>query len=137
MLCVLFHCLEIQYDLRLVGGISENGGRLEVQINSVWGTVCDNSWDTDDADVACRQLGYSRAFIADATSEPGDGLPILFDEVNCTGNESFLWECANNGIGVVHDCQHNEDVFLVCLPDGNALHVMFVCIHAIFCNIGY
>jgi len=107
----------------LVDGISENVGRLEVQINSIWGTVCEDSWDIDDANVACRQLGYSRALNADSTAEPGDGLPILFAEVNCTGNESYLWECAKNEIGV-HDCQHNEDVFLECLPNGNLLHVI-------------
>ena len=129
---VLFECYsdvifsEVQYGIRLVDGASENEGRLEVQINSVWGTVCDDSWDTDDADVACRQFGYSKAFIADSTTEPGDGLPILFDEVNCNGSESFLWDCANNGIAE-HDCRHSEDVFLVCFPDGNSLNVNHVC----------
>jgi len=45
--------------LRLEGGNIPNEGRVEICMNNVWGTVCDDSWGSTDATVVCRQLGYS------------------------------------------------------------------------------
>ena len=45
-------------DLRLVG--SSTGGRLEIYRNSEFGPICNTglTFGQDEADVACRQLGY-------------------------------------------------------------------------------
>ena len=47
-------------EIRLAGGSTPYEGRVEICLNETWGTVCDNSWDADDANVACGQLGFSR-----------------------------------------------------------------------------
>lgn len=47
-------------EIRLVGSGTTTQGRVEVcGDNREWGKVCDNSWTTLDAQVACKQLGFS------------------------------------------------------------------------------
>ena len=45
-------------DIRLADGSTSYEGRVEICIEETYGTVCDDSWDDDDAEVVCRHLGY-------------------------------------------------------------------------------
>ena len=99
--------------VRLVGGSSDNEGRVEIYYGQ-WGTVCDDFWDLNDATVVCRQLGYVRAVFAYHSSQFGEGTgPIWLDNIQCTGTESRLDQCPHNGIGV-HNCVHSEDAGIQC-----------------------
>ena len=44
--------------VRLVDGIVPYRGRVEVCRGKRWRTICGSRWDTRDAAVVCRQLGY-------------------------------------------------------------------------------
>uniref|UniRef100_A0A1X7THR0 Receptor protein-tyrosine kinase n=1 Tax=Amphimedon queenslandica TaxID=400682 RepID=A0A1X7THR0_AMPQE len=96
-------------------GNSPNEGRLEICINGDWGTVCDDLWTRTNAQVVCRQLGYSidgAVFLSRAFFGAGNG-SILLDDVVCSGSEDTILQCMHRGFGS-HDCGHDEDVSVQC-----------------------
>ena len=81
-----------------------------------WGYVCDDSWDKNDADVACRQLGYSRS--SSSNTEvliENREFPYLIDDVECTGDEEKLIDCTHTSR---HNCGSGEHVQISCETTG-------------------
>ena len=46
-------------DLRLVGGLYNWEGRVEVFLSGTWSTIRDTSWSDSETRVVCKQLGLS------------------------------------------------------------------------------
>uniref|UniRef100_K7FRM8 Soluble scavenger receptor cysteine-rich domain-containing protein SSC5D n=1 Tax=Pelodiscus sinensis TaxID=13735 RepID=K7FRM8_PELSI len=106
------------FALRLVDGPGRCAGRLEVQYDGEWGTVCDDHWSNSSADVVCRELGCGPAepMVAKLRDRPRFGKAtgrIWLDDVRCKGTEKTLQNCAHRVWGY-HDCTHHEDISVVC-----------------------
>uniref|UniRef100_UPI003AAE9E63 scavenger receptor cysteine-rich domain-containing protein DMBT1-like n=1 Tax=Centroberyx gerrardi TaxID=166262 RepID=UPI003AAE9E63 len=101
-------------DIRVVDGQVPSEGRVEIYHDGVWGTVCDDNWDLNEAQVVCRQLGFPGAVeaLASATFGPGSGT-IWMDGIGCDGTETRLSRCSFRGWGD-NDCSPSEDAGVRC-----------------------
>ena len=50
--------------LRLVEGENKFEGRIEILHDGIWGTICDDNWDINDANVVCQELLLGNAWDA-------------------------------------------------------------------------
>merc|ERR1712126_57214 len=102
-------------------------GRLEVFVNGVWGTVCndynikdDNQPDNNVAQVVCRMLNFSGGrLVYGSDFGEFDGAPITVENLQCQGNEADISECRMTWFGKdprtdLNDCHHGEDIGIEC-----------------------
>ena len=112
--CIFCTELSTQVDVRLVGGMDDSQGLVEIGLNGVWGTVCGSNFDIHDAQVVCRQLGYGEALAVTSSSvftrRTGR---VWHDGMNCHGDEQHISDCQNYAWGSV-TCDHSTDNGVIC-----------------------
>ena len=136
-------------NVRLQFGANERIGRVEVCVSGFWSSICNNLWDSRDADVVCRQLGFPTFGKLFTNGFLGDYIihhdfvgtipylnnyfngPVLLDRVSCDGDEATILECTHSGIGVVSSwCNQYNHAGVQCL--GNiCAHTTQVWIHTL------
>ncbi|XP_052787657.1 uncharacterized protein LOC128222605 [Mya arenaria] len=96
-------------------------GRLEVNVNGEWGTVCDSYFGTksspngeaDEEIVACRTLGAGFTKGLALPSTPfGQNTGRMVMKIDCTGYEHSLFDCTD--LGDPNDRGHEREVHLRC-----------------------
>ena len=91
--------------LRLAQGGGVYGGsygRLQVYHDGQWGLVCEGNFGREEAQVACRQLGFADGEEGYGGAGSG-GLPFWLKGVQCQGTESRLVNCSHRGLQE-HSC---------------------------------
>ncbi|KAL3887262.1 hypothetical protein ACJMK2_027206 [Sinanodonta woodiana] len=102
--------------VRLVDGAIPSEGRVELQHNGIWGSICSSGFDMNVANVICRMLGFSGAINVRLQGYFGQGTgPVWLDSVRCTGIESDISRCSLPGWGN-GTCQHGGDAGVQCSP---------------------
>ncbi|KAL8611733.1 hypothetical protein ACOMHN_038986 [Nucella lapillus] len=107
-------------NVRLVGNTT-NLGRVEINYNNTWGTVCMSGFSRADAAVICEQLGFNGSLaliVSTAITGPGTG-PIWLNNLQCTGSEANIASCRHDGYGI-HSCNHGHDAGLFCPASAEA-----------------
>ncbi|XP_067469617.1 lysyl oxidase homolog 3B isoform X4 [Thunnus thynnus] len=91
-----------------------NEGRIELFYKGEWGTICDDDFSINNANVLCRQLGFVSATGWTHSAKYGKGQgKIWLDNVLCNGAEKSIEFCKSRGWGN-SDCTHDEDAGVVC-----------------------
>jgi len=108
----------------VVGGTAVRG-YLEVQIgsNPTWGTVCDQGFNSEAADVACRSMGFASGWSWEPPEYDGSGWPLprpnlkpdrkepFIHQTICGGTEASFNACSLKRTG---ECTFQDAVIVEC-----------------------
>uniref|UniRef100_A0A3B1IIK6 SRCR domain-containing protein n=1 Tax=Astyanax mexicanus TaxID=7994 RepID=A0A3B1IIK6_ASTMX len=99
---------------RLVDGLHQCSGRVEVLHRGSWFTVCDADFNQQDAEVVCRELGCGSPVevLGAAAFGRGEG-QVWSEELQCRGDESDITLCSITS-SHKYKSSHDNDVGLIC-----------------------
>ena len=89
-------------------------GTVEVCFNNTYGSICHNLWNENDAQVVCRDLGFSSentSALINAYYGSGSG-SIYLNNIQCTGDELSLSNCSFSTD--IDECTHEQDAGVSC-----------------------
>ena len=112
------------------GSTVKYAGRVEICRGIRWTVLCDQSWDFKDAQVVCKELGYSPYGITNTclyieilvictgavptyNCYTEGQLPFGITDINCTGSEEHLVNCSHSK-AASHNCNSYDDASVVC-----------------------
>ncbi|XP_052826276.1 deleted in malignant brain tumors 1 protein [Octopus bimaculoides] len=90
--------------VRVVDGPNKASGYVELLYSGVWGTICSEKWDRNDALVICRMLGYNDASVKNKKKIKLAAEQMWLGEVECTGKENSITECKHSDWG--YECSY-------------------------------
>ncbi|XP_060532359.1 protein bark beetle isoform X2 [Cylas formicarius] len=112
--------IEPKIPVRLLGGVAETEGRLQVKVNNQWGTVCNYGWTMENAALVCQQLGYvlnPDDWYLERSEVPSAGTaePVILSNVRCTKFDLDITRCrSETSEDFSNSCDHENDVGLRC-----------------------
>nr|XP_038035101.1 deleted in malignant brain tumors 1 protein isoform X5 [Anas platyrhynchos] len=100
--------------LRVTDGRSPCAGRVEVQYNATWYSICSSGWSLLEAEVACKQLGCGPAqSVPTGAHFSREHHRAFLEGLSCRGTESLLLECQRSKISP-GPCRNGATAGLVC-----------------------
>lgn len=106
--------------VRLSEGVFSHKGLVQVYHSRTWGWICNQGWDKQDADVVCRELGFTKASMVYGSLKDKGGV-IWMKNIQCIGNETSLVLCDHED-WKKHSCTNGQLTGVECsVPEGRSI----------------
>ncbi|XP_019859778.1 PREDICTED: scavenger receptor cysteine-rich domain superfamily protein-like [Amphimedon queenslandica] len=102
------------FDVQLVDEVSLNKGKVQICINGVWGLLCSNSIDKNDARVICSQLGYSTGGNLLYNGQLSENDVLLVTDLGCSSTDTLITQCSFSHFTETSNCDGRSVASIHC-----------------------